>query len=550
MNTNLSSTFSTHEVFNQPPPLQDFNAYLGDAALTEAVIREGGSWGNVSLEAFGKLIADEMMALGSDANASDPTLQTFDRYGHRIDEVVYHPSYHRLMTLGAQHGVHSFAWNHEDRPGAHVVRGALQFLHSQADQGTVCPLTMTYACIPVLRSSPSLAKEWLPRVKALDYDPRCLPAKEKIASQVGMGMTEKQGGSDVRANTSHAQSIGGDEYSIVGHKWFFSAPMSDAFLVLAQANDGLTCFLMPRWCPDGTRNAIRLQRLKNKLGNRSNASSEVEFQGAYATRVGPEGRGVATILEMVSLTRLDCMLGSAAIMRQALTQAIHHTRNRNAFGRKLSDHALMQNVLADLALESEAATAFSMRVARAVDSSATNVMEAAFARIATAIGKYYICKRTPIMVAEALECLGGAGYIEESIMPRLYRDAPLNSIWEGCANIQCLDVLRAMAKTPEVLDVVLAELQTSRSCHSGLAREVEWLSKTLGDKDSIESRSRIVVERLALALQATTLFKSQNTLVAELFCRSRFGDDRGMCFGTLPEPTLHAQIVNRASIQK
>ncbi|MES2884811.1 MAG: acyl-CoA dehydrogenase family protein, partial [Pseudomonadota bacterium] len=434
----IAAQFLTHTVDNQAPPLRDLNLYASDVALREAVAREGGGWGEADLFAYGAIAGGELMELGTTANENKPKLKLFDRYGHRLDEVEFHPAYHRIMALGIAHGVAGYAWRHAGKPGAHVARAGLAFLHNQADQGTSCPLTMTYACVAALQHEPALAKDWVPRVAGADYDPVVRPALAKTTLTVGMGMTEKQGGSDVRANTTKAYVQPEGTYEIVGHKWFFSAPMCDAWLVLAYTETGITCFLAPKMKPDGTRNAIRIQRLKDKLGDWSNASSEVEFQGAWAERVGPEGRGVATILEMVALTRLDCMIGSASLMRQALVQALHHTQYRAAFGKKLIDQPLMRNVLADLALESEAATALTFRVARAVDASERDPHEAAMARLATAIGKYWVCKRAPAFVNEAQECLGGAGYVEESPLPRLYRQAPLNSIWEGSGNIQCL----------------------------------------------------------------------------------------------------------------
>ena len=448
-------------ISNQPPLLLPYDAYATDLPLRDALKQQGGAWADACLSDFGKCVGNEMMALGMLANENKPTFKPYDRFGHRIDEVEFHPAYHRLMELGLHHGTANFSWRHADTAGAHVARAALMYLHTQADQGTSCPLTMTHAAIPVLRQSANLSASWLPRILSTEYDARHVPAWQKNANTIGMGMTEKQGGSDVRANTTRADPVsasGPDQlYQLVGHKWFMSAPMCDAFLVLAQAPRGISCFLLPRFAPNGERNAIHIQRLKDKLGDWSNASSEVEFHGALAWMVGEEGRGIATILEMVALTREDCMIGSAGIMRQALVQAIHHCRFRRAFGKLLIDQPLMQMVLADLALESEAAMAFSLRVARAIDASSRDAESAAFARIATAIGKYWICKRCPPFVNEAQECLGGAGYVEESILPRLYRQAPLNSIWEGSGNIQCLDVLRALAREPATRDAVFAE---------------------------------------------------------------------------------------------
>ena len=445
--------------------------------------------------------------------------------------------------------MHSFSWRHEEHPGAHVVRAALMYLNSQPDAGTGCPLTMTHAAIPSLRHSPELARLWIPLLTATAYDPRTLPASQKTACTMGMGMTEKQGGSDVRSNESRALRQADGSYEIVGHKFFFSAPMCDAHLVLAQAEAGLSCFLMPRVLPDGSLNAVRIQRLKDKLGDWSNASSEVEFQGATAYLVGAEGRGVPTIIEMVKLTRLDCMVGSSSQMRQALVQAMHHTSQRKAFGRLLLDQPLMRNVLGDLALESEASVALTMRVARAVDAAPRDAREAAFARIATAIGKYWICKRAPAFINEAQECLGGIGYVEENILPRLYRQAPLNSIWEGSGNVQCLDVLRALQKDPEVRDALFAELAACRGQSPWLDRQAQWLLSSFDDLGTLELRSRMVVERAALALQACALFSAGQSRVAEAFCQARLGDEPGLAYGTLPAGAPLDTLIERAMPQ-
>jgi putative acyl-CoA dehydrogenase len=406
---------------------------------------------------------------------------------------------------------------------------------------------MTYAAVPALRHAPALAAAWIPKITALDYDPRTLPMAEKTACTIGMGMTEKQGGSDVRTNTTRARRVEDGRYELVGHKWFFSAPMCDAHLVLAQAEGGLSCFLVPRVLPDGTKNAVEIQRLKDKLGDWSNASSEVEFRGAQAWLVGAEGRGIATILEMVALTRLDCMISSAALVRQAVVQAVHHTSQRRAFGKAVSDHPLMRNVLADLALESEAAVALALRVARAVDGAARDAHEAALARIATAIGKYWICKRCPPAVNEAQECLGGAGYVEESILPRLYRQAPLNSIWEGSGNVQCLDVLRALRKDPETATALFAEIDAARGLHPALDREIPRLQTLFQQQEHFEPQSRRIVERAALALQASVLLRA-GSVAADPFCRSRLGDEHGVAFGTLgPEIPVDA-LIERAAL--
>jgi putative acyl-CoA dehydrogenase len=545
----IAERFVTHLVENQVPALAPYDAYASDLALREAVQREGAGWAEPELAAFGAVAGGEMMELGFAANENKPRLHAFDRSGERIDEVEFHPSYHRLMQLGMQHGVHAFAWRRRETAGAHVARAALFFLHYQAESGTCCPLTMTHAVAPALAHDAALAAEWLPRVTSLDYDARSLPAAAKRGCTMGMGMTEKQGGSDVRANTTRAFAQADGSYEIVGHKWFFSAPMSDAWLVLAQADAGLTCFLMPRWNADGTRNAIRIQRLKDKLGDWSNASSEVEFQGARAARVGAEGRGIATILEMVALTRLDCMTGSAGLMRQATVQALHHARHRKAFGKRLIEQPLMKNVLADLVLESEAATALALRVARAVDASARAPEEAALARIATALGKYWICKRAPALVNEAQECLGGAGYVEESMLPRLYRQAPLNSIWEGAGNIQCLDVLRALDREPATRDAFFAALDGVRGASAELDRERAWLQHALDDRATLETRARRVVERMTLALQASILLRGASGAVADAFCGSRLGDDRGTAFGSLAPSAALDALIERASVE-
>jgi putative acyl-CoA dehydrogenase len=547
----LRDRFQTHAVENQPPPLAPYDAFATDLPLREALAREGGDWARTEIAAYGRLAGGELAMLGRLANENRPKLVSFDRFGHRLDEVEFHPAYHQLMDTAIRHGVPGFAWRHADRPGAHVARAALMFLHNQADQGSSCPLTMTYACVPALRHQPELAADWLPRVTALDYDPRHVPAAEKRGNTIGMGMTEKQGGSDVRANSTRAFPTGaagpGRLYELVGHKWFFSAPMCDAFLVLAQAAGGLSCFLLPRFAPDGRRNAIRIQRLKDKLGDWSNASSEVEFHGAAAWLVGEEGRGVATILQMVALTRQDCLIGSASLMRQALVQALHHARHRSAFGRPLIGQPLMRNVLADLALDSEAATALALRVARAIDASGRDPREAAFARLTTALGKYWVCKRAPAFVNEAQECLGGAGYVEESGLPRLYRQAPLNSIWEGSGNIQCLDLLRALGREPDTAAAFFDELDAARGGHALLDAEVARLRHELrADPATLEAGARRLAERMALALQAAILVRAGRSAIADSFCAQRLGPDRGLVYGSLAAAAPVDLLLDRA----
>ena len=535
-------SFETHRVDNQPPPFEPRDLWADDLALREAVAGEGASAFASRLAAYGALAGDELYRLGFDANRDRPRLRTHDRHGRRIDTVEFHPAYHRLMEAAKAHGVAGLPW-HEPGPGAHVARAALSYLHHQAEAGTSCPLTMTHAAVPVLQREPRLA-HWAAKAAAPHYDPRDIPIADKAGITLGMGMTEKQGGSDVRANATAAAPLpGDDDYLLRGHKWFFSAPMSDGFLVLAQAPAGLSCFLMPRRLDDGDRNAFRLMRLKDKLGDGSNASSEVEFTGAHAWRVGEEGRGVATIIEMVMLTRLDCMLGSAAEMRMALAQALHHAHHRRAFGKPLVAHALMRNVLADLALEAEAALVFALRVARAVDAAPHDAGEAAFARIATAAGKYWICKRAPAFVNEAQECLGGAGYVEDSLLPRLYRQAPLNSIWEGSGNIQCLDVLRTLAREPGVLGVVDRELASAAGTDAAYDAFVDRLRAALAATG--EAGARRLVERLALALQAAVLLRAGSP-VAPLFVRSRLAGEHGLAFGTLPEDADVEPVLARA----
>jgi len=547
----IADRFRTHEVENQPSPLAPYDAYATDVALREALAREGGAWAEDQVAVYGPIAGGEAMALGVAANAQRPTLRAYDRFGDRTDDVEFHPAYHRLMELAIGHGVTGFAWRAARPEGAHVARAALLYLHNQADQGTSCPLTMTYACVPSLELQPGLAHEWLPRIVAPTYDGRSVPAWEKAGNTVGMGMTEKQGGSDVRAITTRATPVDRSEpgalHELVGHKWFFSAPMSDAFLVLAQTDDGLSCFLLPRFAPDGSRNAVRIQRLKDKLGDWSNASAEVELQGALAWMVGEPGRGIATILQMVMLTRQDCIIGSASIMRQALVQAVHQARHRRAFGKALVDQPLMRNVLADLALESEAATALAFRVARAVDASGRDERERALARIVTAIGKYWVCKRCPPFVSEAQECLGGNGYVEDSGMPRLYRQAPLNSIWEGSGNIQCLDVLRALKKEPASEEAFFAELEAVRGGNTPLDREAGALRKLLAaDADDLEPRSRRIVERMAMVLQAACLVRSGNVAIADAFAENRLARTHGVAFGTLEPSAPLAALIERA----
>ncbi|MFP1624947.1 acyl-CoA dehydrogenase family protein [Streptomyces sp. 5K101] len=537
---------STHTVTNQAPPLVGYDVYSADRALAEAVDRHVGPGlrdeVREELSALGRTAGSaQAQEWGTQANENPPKLRTHDRYGNRIDEVEFHPAWHRLLGHGVSAGLVS-AWN---RPAGHVRRAAGFLVWTQAEAGHGCPLSMTHASVPALRTDPALAAVWEPRLTSTVYEEGLRPAAEKGGSLFGMGMTEKQGGSDVRANTTRAEPLAADgEYVLTGHKWFCSAPMSDGFLVLAQAPGGLTCFLVPRVLEDGTRNVFRIQRLKDKLGNRSNASSEVEFDGTWARRVGDEGRGVRTIIEMVAATRLDCVLGSAALMRQGVAQAVHHATYRSAFGGLLVDKPLMRNVLADLALESEAATTLGLRLAAAYD--ADTEEERAFLRLAVPAAKYWVTKRCTPVVAEALECLGGNGYVEESGMPRLLRESPLNSIWEGSGNVQALDVLRALQREPQALNAFLQEVGTARGADHRLDAAIKDLLTELADLDGIEARARRLVERMALVLQGSLLVRWAPPEVADAFCASRLGGDWGSAFGTLPHSLDLASVVERA----
>jgi putative acyl-CoA dehydrogenase len=537
----------THEVTNQPPPLAGYDVFAHDAALSEGLRREGGAWDEPGLHEFGVLAgSDEAIACGFDANRFPPELRTHDRFGNRIDEIAFHPAWHWLMEVAVSHGLHGAPWR-SPREGAHVARAARFFVWSQVESGHGCPISMTYASIPVIRRRPDLAALLEPVLTSTTYEPVLRPLREKRGALCGMAMTEKQGGSDLRTNTTRAEPFDGDTYALTGHKWFCSAPMSDAFLVLAQASDGLTCFFLHRMLPDGTRNAIRIQRLKDKLGNRSNASSEIELDNALALRVGDEGRGIATIIEMVNHTRLDCIGGSAALMRAAFAQAAHHARYRRAFGARLAEQPLMRNVLADLALESEAATALLMRLAGAIDRAALDPHEAALARVGIALGKYWVCKRAIAHIAEAMECLGGNGYVEESILPRLYREAPVNAIWEGSGNVNALDLLRALTKNPETRSAYFAELDRAAGANPALDTAVASLRDAFAaDVTTREADARRTVERMALALQAALLVRHAPAAVSDAFVAARLGVERASGFGTLPQGVDPRTILDRA----
>lgn len=513
------ANLATHDVSNQPPPFEEINLYANDAALMGAVEAGGGEAHEDRLSAFGARCGSaEVIEWGHLANRVTPQLKSFDRYGRRLDEVEFHPAYHSLMDLGLSAGVAAGAWT-VDHAG-HVLHSALLFLMGQAEGGVCCPMSMTYAAVPALLHEPRLADDWIPRATALAYDPRFIPPTEKKAVTIGMAMTEKQGGSDVRANTTRAERSG-DHWSLTGHKWFCSAPMCDAFLTLAYAEEGLSCFLVPRWKPSGERNAIHIMRLKDKLGDRANASSEIEYHGAYAELVGEPGRGVRTIIDMVQHTRLDCIVGSASGMRASLAQALWHTEHRSAFQKKLIDQPAMARVLADLAIESEAATALAFRIARGFDQAANDDREAAFIRLATPIAKYWTCKRQPGFVYEALECHGGAGFIEEGVMARYFRASPLNAIWEGSGNVIALDILRAIGREPDSLEAVVGEVAKAQGTNGHYDRHAKRLAEWLEPGALNEGSARAFAEDMGLALQAAALFGVAPDYVFDGFCNAR-----------------------------
>ncbi|MBX8609060.1 acyl-CoA dehydrogenase family protein [Pseudomonas cichorii] len=546
---NLHQFAETHQVTNQPPSLDGINLYRIDLPLQAWVKRFDAGWAEPRIDAYGALAGGTLMEAGFLANQNKPTFASHDRYGHRIDLVEFHPAYHQLMNTAIEHGIPSLPWT-DPQPGAHVARAAMSYLHTQADPGSGCPLTMTFASVPALRLQPELAQIWLPKILSTRYDSRNIGIAHKTGATIGMAMTEKQGGTDVRANTTRAYPVGaggpGQAYELVGHKWFCSAPMCDAFLTLAQTDKGLSCFLLPRHRPDDTRNEFYIQRLKDKLGNWSNASSEIELRGALAWMVGEEGRGVPTIIEMVAMTRFDCMIGSSALMRQAVTQATHHCAHRKVGGRLLNELPLMQNVLADLALESEAALALTLRMGRALDH-LDDDHERRFVRLITAVGKYWICKRAPAMINEAAECMGGAGYVEDSILPRLYREAPVNSIWEGSGNVQCLDVLRALSKESGVLDVLFAELGDGHGDRH-LKAHIEKLKAAFTDTHDIQYRARQLAEDIALGLQARLLLEAGNTAVSDAFIAGRLLSS-GRVYGALPVGVDAETLLARSSPQ-
>jgi putative acyl-CoA dehydrogenase len=530
----------THDVLNQPVPFEDVNLFETDLALQEAVEREGAGWAVDRVRDTGAAAGSaEAQEHGRRAERNAPRLITHDRYGHRVDRVDYDPSWHGLLRGAVEREIHALPWR-DPRPGAHVARAALELLWTQANAGVMCPVSMTYSAVPALRVDPALAAEWEPRLTLPDY---------RRGALCGMAMTEKQGGSDVRANSTRAlpagKSGGLDAYELTGHKWFCSAPMSDAFLTLAQTERGLTCFFVPRWLPDGAKNRFFIQRLKDKLGNRSNASSEIEYDRTWAVRVGEEGRGVPAIIQMVAQTRVDCAAGSAGLMRLALTHAIHHARHRAAFGRPLIAQPLMQRVLADLALELEAAVALALRVARCYDEARVE-SERSLARVATPVAKYWITRRTPGFAFEAMECLGGAGYVEESVLPRIYREGPVNSIWEGSGNVQCLDVLRVLEKQANAIDALFAELERARGENRFFDAHVDRLKSAFTERSALEPSARRLVEDVALALSASVLVQHAPPSVSDAYCATRLGGERGFEYGTLPPSVDAKAVVERA----
>ena len=538
------------KITNQPPPLEPYDLFASDRVLRDAVAREQAGGAHAELAVLGqKLGAPETIRLGFEANRNPPVLRAFDRYGHRLDEVDFHPAWHALMAIAVGAGLPASPWS-RPRAGAHVARAAGAYMLAQVEAGVFCPIAMTYGAVPTLRQNAAIAAEWLPRIFAQDYDARCVPAGEKSSAQIGMAMTENQGGSDLRTNTTRAAPAGGDGarrfFRLNGAKWFMSAPMCDAFLVLARSDAGLGCFFVPRWTPEGKRNGIHLVRLKDKLGNRSNASSEVELVDAFAELIGEEGRGIPTIIEMSNYTRLDCAIGSAALTRAATAQAIHHAMHRVAFGKKLVDHALMTNVLADLALESEAATALALRLARAYDEDGDAA--AVWRRVVTPAAKFWICRRAPALAGEAMEVLGGSGYIEDCVLPRIFRETPVNSIWEGSGNVMCLDVLRALERTPAAAEVLAQELADGAAADARMKVFVDALTRRLARRErNDEAQARALTRDLALALQAALLLRHAPPAVAEAFCASRLTGEGGGLFGVLPRGVDLRAIVERAA---
>jgi putative acyl-CoA dehydrogenase len=539
----------THEVENMPPYMGHQDLWKNDKNLRDAVNREGAGWAEKNLSAFGHLMGStEMFDHAEKANKNPPELKAFDQYGNRINYVDYHPSYHHLLGVAIKNEIPSFAWNHK-KEGSQVAHMALTYMFNQVEGGVMCPMAMTYSVIPALKHNRELEAQWLPKVLSNQYDDRDIPIDQKLGGTIGMFMTEKQGGSDVRANSTRAKPVSsnvgnGSEYLLTGHKYFCSAPMCDAFLVLANTDVGLSCFLVPRWKPNGERNSFFIQRLKDKLGNRSNASSEIELDNTLGTMIGEEGKGIKTILDMVIGNRIYCAVSSASLMRQAVVQVLHHVSHRSAFQKRLIDQPLMRNVVADMVLESEAALNLSLRVARAVDNQNSNEDERSFARISTAISKYWVTKRAPYLIFEALECHGGPGYIEESVMPRLYREAPLNSIWEGSGNVMCLDVLRALQRDKNALPALFKELDLAKGANRNFDVSLDDLKSKLESSKGIETEARLITEKMACLIQASIFIRSGQREKISAFCDSRLGSTWSGAFGTLSEGTNFEEIIH------
>ncbi|GLQ04908.1 acyl-CoA dehydrogenase family protein [Sneathiella chinensis] len=547
------SHLPTHEVENQPAAMGDINLYAIDVALQEAVQRENATWAEPEMTGFGAVMGRaESRDLARQADKHSPEIRPFDPYGRRINEVEFHPAYHDLMGIAMKGRVHNFAWAHDGKDGAHAAQMVLAYLFNQTEGGVSCPMAMTYAVYPALTAQADIFASLKDALLSDEYDRRSIPWSEKTGMTMGMFMTEKQGGSDVRANSTKATPVGaetgpGKAYLLNGHKWFCSAPMSDAFLTLAYTENGLTCFFLPRWKPDGSRNNLFIQRLKDKVGNRSNASSEMEFIDTYAVMVGPEGRGVPTIIEMVQHTRLFCIMGSAALMRTGLVQALYHANNRRVFQKRLIDQPLMRTLLADMALESEAASQLMMRVAGAFDRAEKSPLEQGYKRIGTAIGKYWVCKRTPNFVYEAMECHGGSGYVEENILGRMYRESPVNSIWEGSGNVMCLDVLRAMGREPESVEALVAELKEASGANPHYDAAFKEVRDSLATGAVSESRARWFTEQMAKLLQANILIRHAPNEVSDTFAATRLGPHGGLAYGTLPDGAPVDFILERAA---
>jgi putative acyl-CoA dehydrogenase len=546
--------YATHEVLNQAGALADYDAYANDKPLVQAMKIFGADWADEVLHRAGRHVSSQKVQyLARQANRNLPELRTHDRFGNRVDAVEFHPAYHELMRLIYGTQAHSFAWTHRDEGGAHVARAALSYMWNQGENGICCPMGMTFASIPALQHDKGLYDEWVPQILKATYDDRPIYAKKKNGITVGMAMTEKQGGSDLRATITTGRPASsrrgsGAPYLLTGHKWFFSVPMSDVFLTLAQTEKGLSCFVATGWLPDGSRNRLKIQRLKDKCGNKSNASSEVEFYDLYATMLGDEGRGIRTIIEMAHMTRLDFAIGSSGLMRQALTQAIHHTTNRRAFQRSLVDLPIMRNVVADLAVEAEAIMWMTMRLASTLDHEQDR-SETLFSRVCTPVAKYWACKRAPQFVAEALECHGGNGFIADHFMERLYREAPLNGIWEGTGNVICLDVLRSMQREPETISAFLGEARKARGADGRLDAFTDEVERRLSKLNEFEPVARRVVEMMAFALQGSLLVRYSTPAVADAFCATRLDGDWGRAFGTMPKGLDTQAIVDRSRIQ-